>query len=268
MTVSTIASLAAGISRTLSNQNAKVATSVKTLVSRSSAAADLSGLNVANTLQSQISSLRVATQNVAQASAMVRVAEGGAGEISRALGRLQELSTRASSGSLSEAERRQLDIDFQSLRGAINRLATRTTFNDRPVLDGSLTSDSLQITPEGEEGFAIGSLTDEALFGSEDVNLLTQENAQQASQLVQQAQGYVAAQQTTLGALQEGLDYAFASLESATLNQDAARAMLSDSDFMQAATDSQQALVQAQATSALLAQTNKLPGNILALLSE
>lgn len=269
MTVSTIASVASGLTRTLGEQNAKVATSVRSLVSRSSSAAsDVSSLNVANSLQTQIATLRSATQNVAQASSMARVAEGGVSEIGRAVGRLQELSARASNGSLSDADRRQLDIEFQSLRATINRIAVNTRFAGQNLLDGSLTSQTLNMTAEGEEGFAIGSLTDKALFGTGDVNLLSAENATAAAAKVATAQQYVSTQQATLGAIDQGLEFAFASLETAGLNQEAARAVLSDADFADFATQSQQARVQAEATTALLAQTNKLPGNILGLLGE
>ena len=268
MTVSTIASLAAGIGRTLGNQNAKVATSVQSLVSGNKSSIDVSTLNVGNSLQSQISSLRSATQNVAQASAMVRVAESGVSDISRALGRLQDLSARASNSSISDAERRQLDLEFQSLRGTINRIANNSRFGDQKLLDGSLTSTALQMTAEGEDGFAIGSLTDEALFGKGETNLLSASGAQAAAAKVSSAQTYVATQKTTLGELDKGLDFAFASLESAGINQEAARAVLFDADFADITNESQQARVQAQATNALLAQTNKLPSNILGLISE
>lgn len=266
MTVSTIASIAAGIGRTLGNQNTKVATSVKSLVSGSKASVDVSSLSVASTLQSQISSLRSATQNVAQASALVRVAQGGVSEISRAFARLQELSARAS-GANSANERAALDIEFQSLRSTINRIASSTSFGSQKLLDGSLTSDSLQITAEGEDGFAIADLSADALIG-DDASLLTADGAQQAFDKIRAAQTVVTEQQATLGALDEGLDFAFASIDTAAQNQEAARAVLSDADFAEVASESVQAKVQAQATSALLAQTSRLPNNVLALLTE
>jgi flagellin len=270
MTVSTIASLAAGIGRTLGNQNAKLASSVSTLVSKSGnnggSGVDLSALSAGASLQSQIASLRTATQNVAQASALVRVAQGGTTDVSEALGRLEALSKRASSGSLTAQERSALDVEFQSLRQQINRIASSTQFNGQKLLDGSLTSESLQITAEGEEGFAIANLSADALLG--DVNVLTASGAEAALQKIRDAQTTVKAQQETLGALSDGLEFAFASIETATQNQDAARAVLGENDFDLDGAISLQQQLQEQSVKALLAQTSKLPGNILGLISE
>jgi flagellin len=268
MTVSTIASIAAGIGRNLGNSNAKVASSVKSLVTGSKANIDVASLSVSNSLQTQITTLRTATQNVAQASSLVRVAEGGASDIGKALSRLQQLSQQASSGSLSASERTALNIEFQALRTQINRIANNASFDGQKLLDGSLTSESLAITAEGEDGFSIASLTDEGLFGGQPLDLLSAENAQAASDAVKAASTIVSEQQAALGELGQGLEYAFASIQTASVNQDAARAVLSDTDFTSITTESQQAQVQAQATAALLAQTNKLPNNILALLTE
>jgi flagellin len=114
----------------------------------------------------------------------------------------------------------------------------------------------------------IGGLSDADLFGGEDVNILSAENADTALQSIQAAQNTVTAQRAEIGSFQQGLDFASATLETAIQNQEAARAELSDADIAEISTESAQAKVQRQASISLLAQTNRLSSNVLSLLNE
>ncbi len=284
MTVSTIASIAAGVTRSLSSStgssgSASIASSVASLLTASgggdsSSDSLSSSLSNITALQSQLASLRAVTQSVAQTGALVSTAQGGVSEIAKALDRMQDLSQQASDANLSTSERASLDQEFQSLRDTINRIANDTSFGDQKLLDGSLDSQALQQATDDsnstdDDGFQIASLTDASLFGTgDDVNLLSASSAQNASQLVSSAQNTVATQAATLDSLGQGIDLAFGSLQTASQNQDAASSFLTDDDLLSASTGSQQAQMLQQATAALQAQTSKLPGNILSLLAE
>lgn len=268
MSISSIASIVANVSRTLGNSNSKLADQINGLLlaksESSSTRPDVAGLATAALLQSQVSSLRVASQNIAQAQSLLAVADGGAAQVSQVLTRLAELSQRASSTDLSQAERIQLDVEFQQLRQEITKIANTTRFNGQALLDGSLDAETL-----GEDGeVTVGSLTDEALFKGKQLDLQSADHARAAAEAVKAAQAYVAEQRASIGALQEGLDYAGAAIDTAAQNQEAARSFLDDNDIVSASTKTAQELVQQQALSALLAQTNKLSGNILQLLNE
>lgn len=272
MTVSSIASLASGIQRSLNQQNNRVATAVSQLVSGNrlvKASTDVAALSTATSLQTQVSSLRTASLNISQASSLLEVADGGAQQVGQVLDRLQSLALRAQSGDLSNTERAQLDIEFQQLRSEINRVALSTNFNNKPLLDGSLTSGiDFQIDDSSAPvNLQIGGLSDANLFSS-DINILTADGARAAFEQIQSAQNTVTAQRAEIGSFQQGLGFAADTLEVAIQNQEAARAELSDADFAAISTESAQAQVQQKASISLLAQTNRLSGNILTLLNE
>ena len=112
----------------------------------------------------------------------------------------------------------------------------------------------------------IGDISSAALFGGRNLSLLTADGAAEALSYVRNAQDYLTAQRADVGAYAQALNYTGAQLESAILNQDAARAMLADTDIASESTAYAMLLMQRQAQIATLAQGNRLQGNILQLL--
>ena len=272
MTVSTIANIAAGLTRTKTGNQTTQATAVlKSLFTNTqkSGAADTTNLTAALTLQNQVAQFRVASQNVAQASSLLSAAGNGADEISRAVGRLKELAARAASSSASKEEREQIMSEFQSLRNRIDNLARGTSFNNEKLLNGS--SPQLKIGGQNPDtkDLSIGSLTDEALFGDAVLDLSTVDGANAALAVIDKAQTYADQQLSNIAALQDGLDYASSTLQTAIQNTDASTSTLDDSDFVgQLLGGSSNEAVAQDFTSSLFAQTNRLPNNLLQLLSE
>jgi flagellin len=274
MTVNNLTALAAGIQRSLNQQNSRIATSVSQLVSGNrlvSASTDVAALATATSLQTQTSGLRNASLNISQASSLLQVADGGASQIGNALDRLNALAVQSGNGSLSNADRVALNNEFQALRQEIDRVATSTQFNNKPLLDGSLAS-GVDFQVGGNAGdtvnLQIGGLTSTDLFGATPPDILTAGNAQTALTAVQSAQNTVTSTRADIGAFQQGLDFASATIDVAIQNQEAARSELADTDIAAISTENAQARVQQQASISLLAQTNRLSGNLLTLLNE
>ncbi len=141
MTVSSLSSLAAGINRSLTNQNSRVANTVAALVSGrrlTQASADVAALSASVSLQNQVTGLRAASLNVSQAQSLLQVADGAAAQIGDALQRAAQISAQANNGSLTGAQRNQLNQEFQNITREINRLAGNTNFNGVNLIDGSL----------------------------------------------------------------------------------------------------------------------------------
>ena len=63
------------------------------------------GLAIANSFRTEVRGLRTAQQNVAQATAMLQVADGAANQIEGILERIKELATSAASDNTSAAGR-------------------------------------------------------------------------------------------------------------------------------------------------------------------
>ncbi|TDJ60247.1 MAG: flagellin FliC [Nitrospina sp.] len=99
---------------------------------------DPSGLAVAETLRSDIRVLRQGLNNVNDGISLLNVAESALGGQVDLLIRLKELASQSASGTLTNAERANLQVEFDQLRAEITRLGTTTEFNGQLLLTGNL----------------------------------------------------------------------------------------------------------------------------------
>ena len=83
-----------------------------------SAADDAAGLGIAKSLNAQVQSYSVASQNAADAVSMVQTADGSADQISSLLTRMRELSVEAQNGTMSANDQTNLGTEYsQDLSG-------------------------------------------------------------------------------------------------------------------------------------------------------
>lgn len=123
---------------------------------------------------------------------------------------------------------------------------------------GDSTSDIVNLT--------LGDISSRSLFGGRDLNLLSANAATDALSYIRDAQDYLTAQRADVGAYAQALDYTGAQLDSAIQNQEAARAVLSDTDIVSESTRYALLALQQRAQIATLVQGNRLQSNILQLL--
>ena len=150
----------------------------------------------------------------------------------------------------------------------------RTQFNGKNLLDGTLAGDnklslnSILASNEGDDnGLEIENLSSQVLFGGQSLNVLSVDGAQAALAALGTAQTTISTARASVGSFEQTLNYAAATIDSATINQQAAQSLLSDADFLEAATESQNAQVQRNAQLSLAAQGNRLPAALLQLVS-
>jgi flagellin len=235
------------------------------------ASTDIAALSVATGMQSELSSLRSASQNISEASSLMQVADGGMGQITLMLDRMNAIATQANNGSLSQSAREGLNTEFQNLADEIDRISGNTEFGGIKLLDGSLSEDeaaSFQVGSSAEDAvrLAIGNVGTAGLFADGVPNLLTADASAQALSSVRSAMDYITSQRANLGSAQEALSYTAANVDTAIQNQEAARASLADTDFLSASTQNAALELRSKAGIATLAQGNKLSGNLLSLL--
>lgn len=266
MTVSTIASVASGAIERASGKNtyaASITSLLKVSGASSSASSDTASFSTAISLQTQVSGLRAASLNIAQSASVAEVASVGVGKIDRVLGRLQELAVRAS-GDVNESTRSALDVEFQALKAEISRITNSANFGGRNVLDGSVSTESLGL--EGGEG--IPSISAASLFEGADLSLTNTKSAADAVDTLKNALQKVGEVSKNLGSISEALELGAVTVETAIQNQEAARSNLTEADLITASTQTASQQVESASTLSLLAQTNRLPGNVLQLLVE
>jgi flagellin len=69
---------------------------------------------------------------------MIQTAEGALNEVHSMLQRMRELALQAANDTLSEEDRKAVNQELQQLRAELNNVSSRTTFNGKKLLDGSL----------------------------------------------------------------------------------------------------------------------------------
>ena len=162
MAVGSLHDLAAGYSqRSISSSTSRLSANISHLASGkriTKAMEDIASLSIATGLQSQVTSLRQASLNVAQASSMLQVADGGLNQIGDILQRMQAISVQANSGALDAGSRKGLNQEFQQLAQEIDRLSGNTNFNGVKLLDGGLANNASIATTGDAATQATGSL--------------------------------------------------------------------------------------------------------------
>ncbi|MFP4687440.1 MAG: flagellin [bacterium] len=101
-----------------------------------SAADDAAGLAISNKLHTTIRGLNQGRQNVQDGISMVQTAEGAYGEIQDKIGRLQELAVQAANDSLTDSDRKLLDLESRQIIDEINRMRDSVEFNGMKLLAG------------------------------------------------------------------------------------------------------------------------------------
>lgn len=96
-----------------------------------------SGLAMSKRMNAQIEGIDVATQNAGDGISIIEIADGTLGEIHDMIQRINELAVKASTGTLSDADRELVNDEVKQLTNEITRISSETEFNGQKILDGS-----------------------------------------------------------------------------------------------------------------------------------
>jgi flagellin len=110
-----------------------------------SAKDDAAGLAIGTRMEAQTRGLSMAIRNANDGISLMQTAEGSLQEVTNSLQRMRELSVQASNGINNAADRTALDKEVQQLKQEIDRIATKTQFNNINILDGSYKDKHIQI---------------------------------------------------------------------------------------------------------------------------
>lgn len=107
-----------------------------------SAADDAAGLSSSMRMRAEISSLKVASRNAAEATSLLQVAEGAMSQVDLILNRMKELATQASSGNAGQ-DLSKINAEASALSSEIDRIVGFTEYNGQTLLDGNYGSVAL-----------------------------------------------------------------------------------------------------------------------------
>ncbi len=120
-----------------------------------SAKDDAAGLQISNSLTSQINGLGVAVRNANDGISLAQTAEGALQESTNILQRIRDLSIQSANGSNSGTERAALQQEVSQLQSELNRIADTTRFGGTNLLDGSFATKSFQVGSQANETISV-----------------------------------------------------------------------------------------------------------------
>jgi flagellin len=278
MTINTnIASLNA--QRNLSMSQSSLATSMQRLSSGlrvNSAKDDAAGLAIAERMNAQVRGMNVAIRNANDGISMSQTAEGALSQVGNALQRMRELAVQSRNATNSSSDKDSLNKEFIQLQSEISRVLGGTTFNGKNILGSDATSLTFQI------GANTGA-NDTITVSTSDMTQTTQLTAITGTGASIGAAASVGAIGTviddidtalntindtraTFGATQSRFDSIITNLQQSVENQSAARSRIMDADFAAETASMSRAQILQQAGTAMVAQANQLPQQVLRLL--
>jgi flagellin len=116
-----------------------------------SAKDDAAGLSIGTRMEAQVRGLNMAIKNANDGISLMQTAEGALQEVTNSLQRMRELAVQAANGTNNAADRTALDKEVQQLKDEIDRIASKTQFNNINILDGSFKGKVLQIGDKAQQ---------------------------------------------------------------------------------------------------------------------
>ena len=250
--------------RLLSNTSRALSSSYERLSSGNrinKAGDDAAGLAISENLKGQIRGLRQAKRNASDGISMVQVTEGGLNEISDILIRLRELSVQSASDTIGDSERAFTDLEFQSLKKEIQRIAETTAFNGTHLLAGKDKAVDIQVGIFSTINDKISydtKLADSRLeaLGVQDEQVLTKESAQKSLAKLDAGLKRVNETRSTLGAMQNRLQSTINNLSIYDVNLSAANSLIRDTDIAEESSELVKQQILQQAGVSVLSNAN------------
>ena len=264
--------------RNLSASQSSLATSMQRLSSGlriNSAKDDAAGLAIAERMNAQVKGMNVAIRNANDGISMAQTAEGALAQVGDSLQRMRELAVQARNATNSSSDKDSLNKEFAQLQKEIQRVLGGTSFNGKHMLGADATAMTFQIgantTADDVLTVSTSNMTTDsnitAVTSSATIDATATDGAiKNVIDNIDKAIDTVNDQRATFGATQSRFDAIIANLQTGVENQSAARGRIMDADFAQETANMSRAQILQQAGTAMVAQANQMPQQVLSLL--
>ena len=259
-----------------------------------SAADDTAGSAMATRMTNQIRGMHQANRNSRDANNLLSTAEAGLNNIGDLLAQMRELSVQAATDTLNDTDRASIDLEFQSLKNELTRIASVTEHNGMNLLNGTYQTDGSydQVQPgtydengnadnlrghwriqigadndiDSQHEFSIMNATDVGLKIDDD-QVLTVDDARTAVTALDEAIDEVNRERSYIGSEQNKLQFTMSNLSSTINSIETARSNIEDVDYALEMSELSKNQILVQSSTAMLAQANMVSQNVLQLLS-
>lgn len=240
-----------------------------------SAADDSAGLAIRDKMTSQIQGLNQAVRNANDAISFMQTAEGALEETTNILHRMRSIAVQAVNDTNSSSDRTSLNNEISKLQAEITRIADTTTFNDKNLINGTMTDSQFQIGHKSGQQISVAlnnmdataigtSSTVTVAVGS--VAVTSVSDAGVAISSIDVALATIGAERAKLGAFQNRLQHAVNNMTNMSANTSAARSQVADADYAAESSSLAKNQILQQAGTAMLAQANASAQTVLSLL--
>lgn len=127
------------------------------------------GMAMGKRMNAQLKGLSVATQNSSDAISAIETADGALSEVHEILQRMNQLAVKASTGTISDADRATIEDEIVQLKDEVTRIADTTQFNGETLLNGNF--DLRGYT--SDENVKVGYYSDQVTPGTYVINNLS-----------------------------------------------------------------------------------------------
>jgi flagellin len=271
-----------------------------------SAKDDAAGLAIAERMNTQVRGMNVAIRNANDGISLAQTAEGALGKVGDMLQRMRELAVQSRNATNSAGDRENLQKEFMQLQSEMQRTIESSKFNGKSLFNGAdptfedtltfqvganaaatdrIDVDSVDLVGTAAEGSTVTSgtasadvlataYTNAATSGATGIAIGGWTTApadpgveiDEAIVVLDFALNAVNNQRATFGAAQNRFEAVIANLQTASENQAAARGRIMDADFAAETANLSRAQILQQAGTAMVAQANSLPQQVLQLL--
>ncbi|MGC9964518.1 MAG: flagellin [Syntrophobacteraceae bacterium] len=265
------------IENSLTNTNNSVSSSLQKLASGlriNSAKDDPAGHAIANAFKAAISSMTVASQNANQAQSMLQTADGAYSQINDILVQMKSLATEAASGQQTTQNLNSLNGEFAKLQGEIDKIAQSTQYGSTNLIDGTgnaVSGITFQVGATNVSSNQIivtfdGATTGCLAVGTSTVGIGSLTSAQAAMDAIDSALTSINSYMGNVGAFQNQLQYTVNNLTTSIQNYTSSESTIADVDMASEVSNLTKNEILQQSATAMLAQANSQPQQILKLL--
>jgi flagellin len=241
-----------------------------------SAKDDAAGLAIAERMNAQVRGMNVAIRNANDGISLAQTAEGALSKVGDALQRMRELAIQSRNWTNSSSDKDSLNKEFAELQSEITRVLGGTTFNGKAILGADATTMDFQIGANTSTDDLI-SIATTNMTSATDISAVTVSTAVIDASASVGAIGTVIDNidlaldlvnntRATFGATQSRFDAIISNLQQSVENQSAARSRIMDADFAAETAAMSRGQILQQAGTAMVAQANQLPQQVLRLL--
>jgi flagellin len=271
-----------------------------------SAKDDAAGLAIAERMSAQVRGINVAIRNANDGISLAQTAEGALGKVGDMLQRMRELAVQSRNATNSDGDRANLQKEFAQLQEEMSRTIKSANFNGKALFDSAGTGyeatlsfqvgantgtndridvDSADLAGTAVEGSTLTSASSDgqvmatvyttattsggngiAIGGWQTAPTNVGGEIDEAIEAIDQALNVVNNQRATFGAVQNRFEAVISNLQVASENQAAARGRIMDADFAAETANLSRSQILQQAGTAMVAQANQLPQQVLQLL--